>query len=186
MLLRRLLANRPRQQTFHPHPRLRPQNPPKPPLGRPPLRLHCTRSDSYISKGASPRSNLRSPPLKHAYALPHSSPSTPLTTNSNSPQPSRTSARRHRSSSYPPLRPPPHTRRSPANFRQHHTKKHKITSPLSPTGRLWDPPLRGRSRRSSPQHDNVQKTIAKNEPSQPTPRPSGKRGSRRGFLLRGG
>ena len=39
-------------------------------------------------------------------------------------------ARRHRSSSYPPLRPPPHTRRSPANFRQHHTKntQNKVTT----------------------------------------------------------
>ena len=34
--------------------------------------------------------------------------------------------------------------------RQHHTKQN-TTSPLSPTGRLWDhPPLRGRSRRSHP------------------------------------
>ena len=39
MLLRRLLANRPRQQTLHPHPRF-PRNPPKLPLSRPTLRLH--------------------------------------------------------------------------------------------------------------------------------------------------
>ena len=46
------------------------------------------------------------------------------------------------------------------------SKQQKTTSPLSPTGRLWDhPPLRGRSRRPAPQHKT-------NPPNPPTPIPS--------------
>ena len=45
--------------------------------------------------------------------------------------------------------PPPHQ----ALIRQHLTKQPQTTSPLSPTGRLWDhPSLRGRSRRSASRH----------------------------------
>ena len=85
------------------------------------------------------------------------------------------SARRHRSSSYTPLRPPPRTRRSPAT-RQHHTKQ-KTTSPLSPTGRLWDhPPLKGWSRRSAP----PQKT------NPPNPPPVGKAGFEVWVFTKGG
>ena len=49
--------------------------------------LYRYRSENgdIISRGASRHSNPRSPPPKHAYYLPHSSPSTPSTTNSNSP-----------------------------------------------------------------------------------------------------
>ena len=175
MLLRRLLANRPRQQTFHPHPRL-PQNPPKPPLGRPPLRLHCTRSDSSTSKGDSLHSNLNKVPaprpLKHAYDLPHSSPSTPSTTSSSSPRPSKkrsTTPKQQLPSTTPT---PPHQ----ALTRQHLTKQN-TTSPLSPTGRLWDhPPLRGWSRRSTP----PQKTNPLNPP------PVGKAGFEAWVFTKGG
>ena len=117
-----------------------------------------TQSDSSTSKGASPHSNLRSHPPKHAYALPHSSPSTPSITSSSSPQPfkKRSTTTKQQLLSTTPT--PPHQ----ALTRQHHPKKN-TTSPLSPTRRLWDhPPLRGTVTTFS--------TTAQNESSQSTPR----------------
>ena len=69
--------------------------------------------------------------------------------------------------------PPPHQ----ALIRQHLPKQPQTTSPLSPTGRLWDhPSLRGRSRRSAPQH--------KTNP--PNPPPVGKAGFDVWVLTKGG
>ena len=83
----RISSYRPRQQILQSNPRL-PRNPPELPIDRPHTRSDSSISISFgdiISRGASRHSNPRSPPPKHAYYLPHSSPSTPSTTNSNSP-----------------------------------------------------------------------------------------------------
>ena len=112
-------------------------------------RGQVTKARTTISSYRNIDASAASPPPKHAYALPHSSPSTPSTTNSNSLQPSRKRSMTKKQQSHSTTPTPLHQ----APPRQHLTKQQKTTSPLSPTGRLWDhPPLRGRSRRPAPQH----------------------------------
>jgi len=73
--------------------------------------------------------------------------------------------------------PPPLSPRQPACLIP--DRMPSSTSPPFPTGGEWDhPPLRGRPRRPTP-------AIAAKETKPPNPPPSGKRGSKCGFSLRG-
>ena len=145
---------RPRQQILQSNPRL-PRNPPELPIDRPHTRSDSSISISFgdiISRGASRHSNPRSPPPKHAYYLPHSSPSTPSTTISNSPATAFQKALEHdQEAAVTQLHyahPRPHQALTPASTT---LKRNNNVTPLSPTGRLWDhPSLRGRSRHSTP------------------------------------
>ena len=107
------------------------------------------------------------------------SPSTPSTTNSSSPQPfkKRSTTKKQQS---PSTTPTPQHQALP---RQHLTKQQKTTSPLSPTGRLWDPPpLRGWSRRSA----LPQKTNPPNPHPTIPPPPVGKAGFEVWVFTKGG
>ena len=119
--------------------------------------LYRYRSENgdIISRGASRHSNPRSPPPKHAYYLPHSSPSTPSTTNSNSPATAFQKALEHdQEAAVTQLHyahPRPHQALTPASTTLKRNNNVTTISHREIVSRLWDhPSLRGRSRHSTP------------------------------------